>query len=279
MLSYMNSPRTEILRRIHEEIPYQILEYAFAPVLDQYGSIDRAIEAEVIDRSLLPEVNKWAGQDTYIVLLSTYLVRTNVKNYQALMQYGNFSTYRIPPDVRQNRPLVSVTSIMYPHHGNNHPTRSLAAMGNVTNHGQDLGGAARGVLGAQTFANAPSNPTPRLLNESMVELMPSQRMHIDWYLYCTLGYDREFTNMTKDAQIPLANLGLCMTKRWIYVNCRLNIGDARIMYGMEHPQFTQFIDSYADASERCAEMLNEFRSGTMVDPRYVIDVLSTYIPM
>lgn len=259
-----------ILNRINATIPAPILEEAFEPK-KYYQSIDERIKEEVLFSRVLPDCNLFAGKVSRIVLQSNWREQTNIPPMVGIITTGDYTVYRIPPKYRDNKKIVSVTSLEYP------PQYYSGNM--ITYNGYNMTGSTAGDLACMAInstsgAGSMYSPTPILKEGNLVYIYPPQSAHIDWILVCRLAYDDEFSNINDSAVYPLVKLTECATKAYIFNKLALKIDAMRMEGGYDFGRFKEIVDSYQDQNERYDELLMEFRGGALLDPERIARVIS-----
>ena len=265
------------LRQIMHTIPKQILDAAFRPT-DRRMSLDQCIQEDVILGRVLPDCICYAGNLKRIVLKSAYVEKVDIPEPTLYAASEAYCVYRIPPEARDYKDIVTVISVNYPNvlYGNMSTVPPYSgAIGNTANN------MAAAVLETQTFANTPVLPSPILVSGHQVKLAPVPMMlyhSVDWVLTCRLAYDEAFTNLSPSAVRPLANLILCATKNYIYNELILAIDSAYLVGGQELGRFKEIVDGYSGEQEKYDELVNKFRgAATILDPEAWVSLLPTML--
>jgi len=257
------------LRQVYASIPPEILEAAFR-TKDYQTSMDRRIQDVIISGHILPDVDVNCGTIKRIPLYACMV--ENVlpdPGYNSITNPAPGSLYRIPAHMRENRDVVGVIDLSFPYDytGYNDAQAGFGINGN------SVAGLAAAALDSHTHRNACLTPTPKLLENNLVLINPTNSFLSDWVLVCRLGYDEDFTSLTRSAVIPLGKLLVTAVKMYIWTNLTIRIDQAVLSNGQELGQFKAVVDSYSSAAEQYAEDLIKFRGSTMYDPelmRYLV---------
>lgn len=255
------NPVQYVINRISNTIPRKILDEAFQPDR-HYVTLDERIREEVIVGRVLPDCNLFAGKTAKISLQSNWKEYTTVPPMIGLISAGNYTVYRIPPEVRDNRNIVSVQSMDYPIAFFAGDMLTQNAMGY---NGRTSGDLACMALSGLTGRGASVRPTPILRESNMIYVHPPQSSHIDWLLTCRLEYDDQFLNMENNSVMPLAQLMECAVKAYIYNRLALEIDSMRMEGGYDFSKFKDIVESYADQNDKYDELLLAFRGSATLD--------------
>jgi hypothetical protein len=251
----------QILRKIYLHIPEGILDVAFEPNKWKV-TLDQRIMDTVIEAYVLPDCNIYAGATKRIYLSQCIMEPTSpVPGISGVITSNMSAVYRIPPAVREHRNITAVTDLSYPF--------AYSRMSDPTDfndRGNNLYNLAQAAIDSRTLANEVITPTPVLQTGNVIKLTPMTNFSVDWVMTCRLEYDKEFTNLHHDAVAPLADLGLCMTKCYIYTKLILKINEAELSGGQELGKFKDIIEDYKQEFDRYKDLIDEFRGGAFLDP-------------
>lgn len=264
----MHNTMRMVLSNIHNNIPEPILNIAFNP-MNSPISIDQLIHEKVIKNRVTMECNLVGGERKSIILSnsmreSSYwngqedMVWTGQEN---MVMAGTHSLYRIPPEVRDHRAIVSVINVDYPNYGHAYPHDYVRP-----GFGATASRLARAALESHTMSSGMSTPRVELKGPDLIQLFPAQYGDVNWVLSCNLGYDEYFTNLNPQAVLPFMDLTLSATKSYIYNRMAVVIDQARIIHGSEQGVIRDIITKYEGEEERYKELLNEFTGGVTLDP-------------
>ena len=255
--------------RIMYSIPKDILRLAFYRRRDQdkfipaeLVTLDDLILTKVIRGRVLVDLNLMGGKPKQIVLQQAWREKIKYGPGDYDMNIGPFSLYRIPPEERDNVPIVEVTGIAYP---GNLGGSSL----NITGYGggTTLGVIANAVLDSITYASSPSRPNPELLAGDLVKLYPSQHAHVNYVLNCRLCYDEHLTNLNTSAIDTFADLCVCAVKAYCYNELVIDIDRAYVEGGAEVATIGRIVESYADENTKYKELKDLMHGAAFLDPQ------------
>lgn len=262
------------LNEVRHNIPREILElvYVKSRLRNIVGAPNQAIapcpyswEQGVIDDvvcgRVLPCINITGGKVKEISLLSTYIETTSVSSTDWMMGMSPYSIYRIPPEERDNVPIVAVMGITPP-----------VQLGNglgILNAGGTNGPlqAARAMLDSYTLQSFVQTPAPELLAGDLIRISPSLTTPFDWVVHVRLAYDLNLLALQLSAILPFAELVLCAVKANIYTRTIIAIDQGLLQFGQELNAIRGIIDSYGTANDRYQELLTAFTGGATIDPK------------
>lgn len=258
------------LVKIHSSIPPEILEYAFAnrELRNEVVSIDDMILQKVIRYRVLKDMNTEGGKFKEILLRHSYMEPLYRDYDDNMMHTGRWSVYRIPPEIREGRPIVEVMSLKFRGAYAGFQPYSTGYIG-----GANITTIAQGVLDAHTFQTSPPIPNVELLAGDLVRLTPSQHHGTLWAMNCRLAYDECLTNLNTSAVQPFAELCVLAVQAYIFNNTTIMLDKAYIMNGYQVGQFKTIIDSYAEANEKYKEAFNTLSAAMLLDPSRIQSIL------
>lgn len=255
-----------IMLRVHQNIPPQILRVA----THQYNQMYKKnynettfIQEHIIEKIVLPEVNLSGGPMKTIPLKASWIEKMPSDHAGYANDDGPFTLYRIPPEVRDNRPISNIISLQYPFN---------TYMGGGVN-SSDIGGGGYclvdqldEVLNSYTLATPRNHPVASLLSGDLIKIRPSQYVVQNWLLTCRLDFDSSFNNLHDDAVSTLANLVMLAIKQWCHTNLLIDIDRAFVETGADIGVFKSIIEGYADAAQMYKEEILEFRGAMLLSP-------------
>ena len=258
----MNNAMEQALIRINSTIPKEIIQYAFQArdPWERSLTVEQLIIKRVIHYRVLANINVFGGKATEIVLQPEYLESIQMTKDDAVSRTGPFSLYRIPPEVRENSPIVEVHSLNYS--GN----YSSFMPNQVWRGASSAPAAAEAVLDSHTFASSPPKPQVQLLSGDLVKLTPSQHATVCWVMYCRIAYDPEFTNLNTSALETFSKVCEHAVKAYIYNEKVIEINRAFLEHGVDLGVFKEIIDRYAESEERYNELISEMNGAVILDP-------------
>ena len=253
------------LKEIYIQIPRQILDLAFLP-RQRMITLDKCIQDDVIIPKVQYDCNIVGGREFTVVLKSNWVIDAVLPSTYNMYSGSTYCIYRIPPEARENRPIVDCISINYPGYMYGYGTglNTIPNMG-MTGYGQDIGSLACTTMGAMNGSGV-SCPTPIRMSGHEVKLTPitmGYGQNIDWILRCRLAYDREMTNLNTRAIRTFAELCTIAVKAYIYTKLIVQIDAQYLEGGQEMGVVKDIVSSYSDAYQQYQEKLLKFH-GTSV---------------
>lgn len=251
----------QLLTSIHNQIPEEILELAF----DTEGgikSLDDVILYEIVDGRLLPELSAYSGQYKEIVLDPSWANTSYIDRVAAPYNTVPYVVYEVPPRYREHRKIVRAIGVSFPYGTSTIPSM-LGSTGHSVSRFMGISGDS---FGRQALNGITGNdnimlPTPILLDGSRIKLTPMEFGIIQYHpllLQCRLEYDKEFTNLTPDAVIQLAELAVTACKAYIYNKLIIKLDMGAIHSGQEIGKIKEIIESYSDQNERYLVLREDF---------------------
>lgn len=258
----MHNTMRMVLSNIHSSIPDDILSLAFNPE-NNVMSIDEIIHKKIIVDKVMMDCNLVGGKRKEIVLTYDMVEPAKFTEQEAtLMMSGAYSLYRIPPEVRDYKPIISVVKVSYPKYINVGPQSYLRPAG-----GANAMKLANAVIESHTFKSALITPTAEVVPGAgdLIQLRPAQWTQVNWLLICNLEYDERFNNLNPQAVRSFMKLTLCATKMFIYNKLITVFDQARIIHGSEHGVMKDIVYKYEGEEEKYDELLDEFTGGAILD--------------
>jgi hypothetical protein len=252
-----------LLKAVYKKIPKQILEMALLRHSPN-STIPSRLMSEIIESTLLDDVNKWGGKPKSFMIEAAYRVDLEWDSSR-IATHPKAVAYRIPPEVRDNAPIVAVHRVAYPPYYTN--TGNPYSSGNSSLvASQSVPGLAAGLLNGQTFENSDIEPTARVIGGDMLLLEPACLIYDNWRIECSLAYDKYFSNANQDLIPVLEKLMVLGTKAYCYNELYLDLGSVHMVGGQAHSRISQMIEKYSDAAAQYDEQLKEVRGGLALDP-------------
>jgi hypothetical protein len=270
----MKNVINNLLKDLYRKVPMEILNEAFYRLRKESNrSLDALIKEYIIVDVVLSNCNLYAGKVKNIVLYQQYGKDIDDTMLHAAMS-GNYGVYAIPPEARENRPIVAVLDVAYP--------TTMAIYGTFPNIGVTGRSVANGIdemLSSFTHEPAYVTPTPMLIDgdAGIIQLSPPASLHVDWILSCMLAYDKEFTNISLNMLNPLKNMVEYAAKSFIYNELIIKINQGYLQSGLQLESVRSMIESYADANEKFDEALRKFRGASTFSQDALRNMLSLMI--
>lgn len=248
------------MQDIYFRIPYEVLNATFNPL--QSGlSLDECIRQKLILGKVIYDINLSGGAKTSIILKYENAVNC-LPPVPYSMMLGSFSVYRIPPEDREHRNIVSVLDVRHPYSFNAYQANPSQFSNGMM--GATLDGLASAALNAQTFANVATTPTPVLLQGDLVRLDPPQMSHIDWVLECRLEWDKNFTSMDPTTIGAFVDLVYTAIRGYIYTNLIFQASRVFLSGGQELNVMKEFIEEGKSFLDIYPEKVKEFCGATLL---------------
>lgn len=248
------------LQHLYFYIPTELLINIFNPMARGL-TLDECIRMDIIENKVLNDVNIYGGSKTTIMLRAENAVRCPPPVPQTLIS-GYYSVYRIPPEDREHRNIVSVQGVRYPYNYNNFNVTSFPYGGG--NYGATMGDLASAALNAQTLAGVSVTPTPKLLQGNMISLSPPQMTHMDWLLECRLEWDRNFTSMDPTTINSFVDLVYTAVRGYIYTRGIFDASRTFLSAGQELNVMKELIEEGKQYLEQYPEKLKNFCGATLL---------------
>lgn len=249
----------KLISDIRLEIPSTILNLAFNPN-NKPVSIDNLIIEQIIHNKILLDTNLVAGVTKEIVLIPKYHEYMEHSRDSQFLNFGRYSLYRIPPEVREYRNITKIVKIDYP--GNLYEDIEQLSMGGAT-----LNKLSKAVLQSHTLSHRINTPTADVEAGDLIKIIPGSNSHIDFLLTCRLEYDLNFSTLNASAILALSDLVLCATKTYIYVNLITEIDQGRIIHGGEHGVIRDIVTRYENENEKYVELLKKFHGNSLLSTK------------
>lgn len=225
----MNGKIDYLIKSIRNQIPPQVLDYAFKPVnsFNQISpNIDFLIREKVIDGRLLLDCNVIAGIESYVDLSLAHI-----------KDYPGGTLVIIPPSATQGKSITSVLSLSF-------------SMGSyyMTNSGNEIVNAVDGITQMTAARIALVGPNTVYIEGGLISTMR--------YLKCVLENDSELQNIS-DRSLPLlAKMAVLACKAYIYNQNVIRVEEKAIVQGIELGKISDIINEYIDANEMYEELMN-----------------------
>lgn len=261
-----------VLQHIHSNVPKLLLSLAYNPSKEPV-SIDKLIQKTTLMGRVYQQCNLVAGKRKEIVLTSSMVVQTEMMSEQeGYLRMGKYAVYEIPPEYRDNRPIVSVIGLGYPNQAISYPWDQLRPSSGAT-----VGKLAKAVLTSHTMSGALITPDVELISGDRVKIDPPQYSDFGWVLSCNIAYDDNFNSLNAQAVIALQELCLCAVKSYIYNELVLEIDQGKIIHGGEVGAIKDLIYEYKSEEEKFKELLGEFNGGAILDMKRKRNLLQSML--
>jgi hypothetical protein len=230
------------------EIPRRILETAFrdewldtrAPI-----SLESRIQSWVIQDRVIPDMDIAHGEELLVNLAGLF----------PAIQDDYAMVYTIPPELTQNREIMSVLSVSYVgyNQGNSFMGGSALALAPMLNN--DITGAANQVM--SSVGSIPNIQTARvdLVGTNMVRITDRRRFQQAYVLRCYVVNDHYLENIDPRNYISFTKMVILAIKAWIYNKMIMEMGDHYLQRGQQLGVFKDIIDKWETAAEEYTTFL------------------------
>jgi len=229
------------------KIPKEVLSEAFKNdrFRNDYATITNNIITEVVRSRVLVDINIVGGTEIVIPLDSATTETLSEKE----------TIYYIQPELRQNRNITSVLSVI----NNNRTNTSVISSHNL---GNDLQNAGQAMM--NSFSSAPmiSNAKVELVSENTVLVTSDFILNIpNIALRVVIEDDENLASLNKRSYLYFSKLVELAVKSYIYNKLNIKIDVGYLYGGKELSSFKSVVESYADAEQMYQEYLTNIYQG------------------
>jgi len=240
-------PIQKAIQDIIFEIPMQILELAFLRKINQTNVIRPTVEQQIETLVIKPKVLV----DASLVGGTTVTIPVD-KCYQELIPYnptGNYLVIYIPPELRDNRNIISALSLTYSVYN---PT--YLGYGLYGNPGLKL--VERAMDGIDTNVGGFTTSNLELIGPNTILVHESLFTNIGGYLRVKLEYQEDMRDLNPRVYPQFSRLCLLATQGYIYTDLVTELDKGLIYGGHELNKLTEIVESYSDKWDEYREFLN-----------------------
>ncbi len=257
--------------RIMSTIPREILEIVFESQRHQ-TTLDQRIFDLVIKPRVKNDMSIYGGKILTFTLESCWSEQISTPSSYVFGYLGNYSVFRIPPEIREGRDLSCIMSVSHPWpistQGLNNST------GISSTRGLTLGGLANAALENQTYAQHMTAPLGRLAPGNILILDPPQTGYVPWTIRGRLMFDDDFSGLDSSSIISFSRVCEYAVKAYIYTNLVIPIDRNFVERGMEIGTVRSIIEGFADANQQYDEILmREFSVDQLADPNRLPSII------
>ena len=264
----MNNALNFAMQEVCSTIPPEILEVALRTYNYKHhenATLSVFLMKEIIEGRVLNHCNLSGGQVKTFPMRPEYLEKVNLDHKGFAGDDGPYSFFRIPPEVRENRPITAILAVQY-------PVNTFASNSGVSDLSFGVGGLSLTdqvyeVLNSYTLSTPRNHPIGILKAGDLIEISPSQYTFQPWLVTVRIAYDKSFQNLSNHAVPILANLVVLATKQWVWTNCTIGIDRAVQESGCDIGTFRATVDEYRDAGQLFQEELIKWRGTTNMDDK------------
>ncbi len=256
-----------LTKKLFPVIPSEILHLAFEPD-KAMKSLDAVIREKVIIDMVLMNINLYAGRLKKLTVYEHY--RKEISETEAYNPTpGDFSVYQIPMEMTENKQIVSVIDIAYPH------TLALSTSYPHQNvEGRSVLNGATEALGSFTNSPITITPVPVLCNNNIIRYEPPLMLHVDMILTCLLEYSETMDDMASNQIEPLFKCTLYATQMYIYNKLIIQLNQGYLAGGLQLEAVKNIVDTYSDAHEKFDEAIKIFRGSATLEKTALVTLLS-----
>jgi len=259
----MHNTLAYTMTEIFHSIPMEVMEIGFPqnPLGPPTALSERVYTAVIVNRIAL-RCNLNGGKIKDITLHGNWWERTNNSVHTNISNLGNYAVYRIPPEERDNLPIIGVNHISPPafygnvgYYGGPHSESGVTVPGNMD-----------AMLSSHTGHNRVITPMAEVLSGDLIRLDPPMHSHQDWRLSVKIAYDEGFNNLNASAVEAFGRMAVAATKAYIYNTLVISIDRGYIMGGAEIGTIKDIVSEYREENARYEELVTDFASGARLDP-------------
>ena len=245
------------LRALDFRIPPQILKATFKDAVPNYRvapvSIHDQITNKVIRPRVLEDLNLVGGQHVVLNIEAAKMVFNDMYSV----------VYEIPPELIQNREIISVLSCGYMPFISSFNTTYTGLSSMATSGSNDITGAAQRVSDSMSSIPVISNASVDLIGYNTIILRECFRASGVYQLRCIVANDEHLNNISPRSHLHFFKLVEFAVKAYIYNNMIITIDQAALSGGQELGAFKSQVEAYSDASESYQTYLTDVMQGTL----------------
>lgn len=239
-------PINKALEEVENQIPPQVLRYAFVGADAAYRRIpvnlQSLIRDKVIGHRVIKDCDINGGVRDYIKLSGLPFKQTE----------QGYRIYHIPKSLTQGRTIINPLSV-----GNEHYI-STVIDSSVTNRSGSIASIGSAIMNANTLSLPLHTTDVRCVGENLILIEDIWTdLGPDSYLLAVFGNDHMMSNLPPRAWSLFEDLVVLATKAWIYNQCNIKMDSGVIEMGMEIGRFREVVDSYSDANQMYRELLDD----------------------
>jgi hypothetical protein len=239
-------PIQKAIQDIEFKIPNEILELAFLRKINMTNVIRPTLEQQIESLVIKPKVLA----DTSLIGGTTITVPVD-KCYQEVVAYNptaNYLVIYVPPELRDNRNIVSALSLNYSTFGTD-----VLPFGLYTNGALKMANMAMDSVDTNTGGFATTNleligPNTILVHENIYSA-------IGGFLRIKVEYQEDMRDLNPRAYPYFSKLCLLAIQAYIYTKLAIEIDKGYVYGGHEINKVSEIIESYSDKWEEYDEYL------------------------
>lgn len=202
-----------------------------------YGSINAAIEEQVIREFVVQDLSALGGKTKYIDLNNLRYKQTNTWT----------KIYEIPSEMREGRNITHISKVARSIRGGLNATTPIRSSLQGRSHGlmRDVENFAKSNLEIASTSTTEIN----ILNDNVIEVRDVNLVHMAPTLMCKLEISPDLNEVTKPYQNELNKLIECAIKAHVYYDLSVKLDAGKLKMGREFGRYGDIVESYSDASE------------------------------
>lgn len=236
------------------DIPRKVLEVVFR---DEW--LDRGGPVTIEQKILLWVIRDRVIRDTDLIHGEELLV--NLGGLSPIKVDELAVVYVIPPELTNNREIMSVINVSYVPMGQSLMQRGGTSLAFAPMLNNDMMTAATQVM--NSVGSIPNVSTARvdIVGRNTVRISDRQRLQNAYILRCYVGNDDVLNNLPPRSYDQFAELCTLALKAYCYNKIMVEMGEHYLERGKELGVFKNIIEKWEDASEKYWEYLRETWAG------------------
>ena len=265
-----------VFARIHRNMMPEILDLTFEPWNHPDKNLDQLILEEVILASVRDDASRQGGKMINIILQLDWAQYTSSPSPYALGIGGAYSTFKIPPEAREHRDIVTCVSVRFPYNvgrgasGNMYHDKLVA--------GTSLGALACAALKSQTGEGTFTFPHGSICPGNVIKLDPPSMNWIPWMVKVRLKFDDNFSGMNSSSLETFQKACELAVKAYAYSHLRARVESNAVLRGVDLGVIREEVQSYSDAAEKYDEIIRNFHGAEILDDTRLPFILSKMVP-
>ncbi len=232
------------------DIPRQILEVGFR---DEW--LDRSAPISLENKILNWVIKDRVIRDMDLVHGEEILIDLSRLDVYTSDEYARI--YNIPPELTNNREIMSVINVSYVPFGQVVGHRGGANTAMVPMMTNDLTTAATQVMNSVSAIPNMSTARVDLVGYNVVRVTDRQRLQMSFVLRCYVTNDNYLSNIVPRAYPKFAELSILAVKAYLYNKLIVMMGDHYLQRGQELGIFKEVVGEWRDAAEQYKTYLHD----------------------
>lgn len=254
-----------VYNTVFANIPPQVIQMAMYVANKHFHICNNSQEfimQKVIRERVLDDLNLTGGKFKKIILKPEYREEVSLDLAGWAGGDGGFDLYRVPPEARDNLPMIHCIGVQYPYASSNIAGESAVGTASA---GYDMLSQADQIVNSYTLARPLNHPTGQVLSGDLIKLFPSQYTQVNYIATVRLALDETFEQVQPSSVETLAKMVTLATKAWIYNNLIIDIDRAAMECGADVGKIKEIIEEYRDANQLYDEQRPLWFGAQMLD--------------